>query len=80
MNEIVVMEITEEEVQMIMKARKKAERLARREFYVNELNDLIQRAEAEGFTIATYNSFKPCTSVKYAMCWNDVEGNFIGLR
>lgn len=80
MNEIVVMEVTKEEVQMIMEERKKAERLARREVYVNELNDLIQRAKAEGFIIAAYRSFKSCESVGYAMCWNDTKGNFIGLR
>ena len=79
MNEIILMEITQQEAEMIMEERAKQEKQHKREAYVNELNDIIRRAKADGFTIAARHDFKSCDSVDCAVCWTDVAGNYIGL-
>lgn len=80
MEKILMVELTEEELAMIMKERAKAEKQRKRQAYVDELNDLIQRAKADGFTIAANHPFKSCESVGYAISWKDAAGNYIGLR
>ena len=80
MNEIIIMEISQQEAEMIMKERARQEKQRKREAYVQELNDIIKRAKADGFTIAANHPFKSCESVSYATCWTDAAGNYIGLR
>lgn len=80
MNEIIIMEISRQEAETIIKERERKERLSQRESYVHELNDIIKRAKADGFTIAANHSFKSCEAVNYAICWSDCAGNYIGLR
>lgn len=80
MNEIIIMEISQQEAEMIMKERMRQERQHKRESYIQELNDIIKRAKADGFTIAANHPFKSCESVACAVCWNDAAGNYIGLR
>jgi hypothetical protein len=80
MEKILMVELTEEELAMIMKERARAEKQRKREAYVDELNDLIKRAKADGFTIATNHPFKSCESVSHAVTWTDAAGNYIGLR
>lgn len=80
MEKILLVELTEEEMSLIMTERAKVEKQRKREAYVWELNDLIQRAKADGFTIAANHAFKACEGVSYAVCWNDAAGNYIGLR
>lgn len=80
MNEIIVMELTTEEVQMIMKERAIAERQMKRESYVAELNDLIKRIKADGFTFAANHPFGSCEKISHAICWSDASKNWIGLR
>lgn len=80
MNEIIIMEISQQEAEMIMKERARQEKQHKREAYVQELNDIIKRAKADGFTIAANHLFKSCESVNCAICWSDAAGNYIGLR
>ena len=80
MNEIIIMEISQQEAEMIMKERARQEKQRKRESYVQELNDIIKRAKADGFTIAANHAFKPCEIVSSATCWTDAAGNYIGLR
>ena len=80
MDKIILMEISQAEAEMIVKERAKAERQALRAKYVNELNALIQRAKADGFTIAANRSMSQCSSITSASVWQDAAGNYIGLQ
>lgn len=80
MEKFLMVEVTEEELAMVMKERARAEKQRKREAYVAELNDIIQRAKADGFTIAAQHPFKSCESIAYALPWTDAAGNYIGLR
>ena len=79
MKEIILMEVTPEEKEIIMCEREKVERRRRCEAYAAELNDIIARAEEEGFVIAASHTFKDCDAISYAFCWCAAE-NYIGLR
>ena len=80
MNEIIIMEISQQELEMIMKERARQEKLLKRETYVQELNDIIKRAKADGFTIAANHTLKFCERVGCAVCWDDASDDYIGLR
>ena len=45
-------EITQEELNIIIKKREKDARRAKLNSYVDEMNDLLARAKADGFTFA----------------------------
>lgn len=80
MDKIILMEISQAEAEMIVKERAKAERQSLRVKYVNELNALIQRAKADGFTIAANRSMCACSSITSACVWSDAAGSYIGLQ
>lgn len=80
MNEIIIMEISQQEAEMIMEERTQQRKQFKRESYIRELNDIIKRAKADGFTIAANHVFKSGESVNCAISWGDAAGNYIGLR
>ena len=77
---VLLIELTEEELALVMRERARVEKQRKREAYVDELNDLIKRAKADGFTIAANHPFRNCEKVDYAASWTDVSGNYIGLN
>ena len=80
MNEILMVELTEEELEMVMESRAKAEKKRRLEAYIAEINDIIDRARKDGFVIAANHPFKSCERIGYATTWGDSQGNYIAIR
>ena len=74
---IVGIELTEEEVEMIMKKREKDAHRAKRDSYIAEMKDLLARAKEDGFTFGhrapkswAINEVKP---------WGDAAESWIQL-
>jgi hypothetical protein len=68
-----VVEITEEELAYLMRKREKDAHNAKRESYVDEMNNLFARAKRDGFTFATSNR----CSLSKVESWGDASGNWI---
>ena len=66
-------EITQEELDMIMKKREKDAHTAKRNSYIKEMNELLARAKADGFTFTTKESM-PMSKAKP---WNTADDNRI---
>ncbi len=66
-------EITQEELDLIMKKREKDAHTAKRQSYIAEMNDLFARASKDGFTFAT----EKVESIHRAKDWGDAAGNWI---
>lgn len=73
MEKLIVIELTEEELGMVMKKREADAKQARLEGYVTELNDLIARASADGFVIATNGPHR----LLKAEPWNNAAKDWI---
>lgn len=72
-----IMEISPEEKEMIIKAREKKVHVAKRDAFIDEFNDLVARATAEGFTFGCKNKV---WSVSKAEPWHDANDNWINLH
>lgn len=70
------MEITEEEMKLILKERERKSRQALRDSYINEMNDLLARAKADGFTFGCKSEV---WSVHNAEPWHDATETWINL-
>lgn len=73
MEKFIVLELTEEEFDMVMKKREADAKQVKLEGYVAELNDLIVRASADGFVIATNGPHR----LLKAEPWNNPTKDFI---
>lgn len=69
-------EITQEELNIIIKKREKDAHRAKLNSYVDEMNDLLARAKADGFTFA----IRGAQSVNKAKPWNDPNDNLIRIE
>ena len=69
-------EITQEELDLIMKKREKDAHTAKRNSYIDEMNELLARAKDDGFTFATTNVM----SMNKAKPWNDSADNWIRVE
>ena len=73
---IILMEITEEEFNHLVKRREEeAHRLAR-EKYIEEFVALIRRAQNDGFVFANAKAER----IKAAEAWPDAAGNWIKIH
>lgn len=72
----VAIEITQEELDIIIKKREKDAHRAKRNSYIDEINDLLSRAKADGFTFA----MKGAMSMSKAKPWNDAADNWIKVE
>ena len=68
-------EITEEELNLIIAKRKKDAHKQLQKKYVEEFNALIKRAETDGFTISQNGS-----SIRLASPWGDHADKWIRLH
>ena len=75
--QIVGIELTKEEVEMIMKKREKDAHRAKRDGYIAEMRDLIARAEADGFTFG-HRSPKSW-AISEVKPWGDAAESWIQL-
>jgi hypothetical protein len=75
---IVGMELTEEEVEMIMKKREKDTRRAKRDRYIEEMRDLLARAKEDGFTFG-HNKTPTCSRINTVEAWGDAKESWIRL-
>ena len=66
-------EITQEELDLIMKKREKDAHTAKRNSYIKEMNELLARARADGFTFTT----KEAMPMSKAKPWNTTDDNWI---
>lgn len=66
-------EITQEELDLIMKKRKKDAHIAKRNSYIDEMTELLRRAEADGFTFA----MQGVKTMHKAKPWGDAADNWI---
>ena len=73
---IVDVELTEEEVKLVLKHREKKKHQALRDSYINEMKDLLARAKADGFTFGCKTNV---WSISNAEPWNDAEDRWINL-
>lgn len=73
MEKLIVLELTEEEFDMVMKKREADAKQAKLKGYVAELNDFIARASADGFVIATNGPHR----LLKAEPWNNAAKDFI---
>ena len=69
-------EITQEELNIIIKKREKDARRAKLNSYVDEMNDLLARAKADGFTFV----IRGTQFVNKAKPWNDPNDNLIRVE
>ena len=69
-------EITQEELNIIIKKREKDAHRAKLNSYVDEMNDLLARAKADGFTFA----IRGAQSVNKAKPSNDPNDNLIRIE
>lgn len=74
--ELEVMEITAEEKAMIEAKRAKEAHDALRYKYIEEMRDLLKRAEEDGFT---FGAKKGTHSIHTVESWGDAAGNWISL-
>lgn len=72
----VAVEITQEELDLIIKKREKDAHRAKRNSYVDEMNDLLNRAKADGFTFAMNGPH----SMSKAKPWNNAADNWIKVE
>ena len=73
---VVGIELTREEVELVLKKREKDAHRAVRDGYINEMKDLLARAKADGFTFGCKSKV---WSVSNAEPWNDAEDKWINL-
>ena len=66
-------EITQEELDLIMKKRKKDAHIVKRNSYIDEMTELLRRAEADGFTFAMQGG----KVMHKATPWGDVADRLI---
>lgn len=76
-NEITIMELTPDEVAVIVARRERAARDIKRQEYVAELNALIERMAADGYTLGARKGTFKVTGVE---SWGDNDGKWIALR
>ena len=69
-------EITQEELNIIIKKREKDAHRAKLNSYVDEMNDLLARAKADGFKFA----IRGAQFVNKAKPWNDPNDNLIRVE
>lgn len=69
-------EITQEELDMIMKKREKDAHTAKRNAYIKEMNELLARARADGFIFTT----KEAMSMSKAKPWNTTDDDWIKVE
>ena len=74
---IVNLELTQEEVEMIIKKRERDARLARRNKYIDERKDLLARAKADGFTFGRKDS--STLRITEVEPWGDAAESWIRL-
>lgn len=74
--EIEVMEITAEEKAMIEAKRAKEAHDGLRYKYIEEMRELLKRAEKDGFT---FGAKKGTHSIHTVESWGDAAGNWIAL-
>ena len=70
------MEVTEEEVKLILSERERKAQLALRDSYIDEMKDLLARAKADGFTFGCKSEV---WSVHNAEPWHDAAEKWINL-
>ena len=70
------MEVTEEEVKLILSERERKAQLALRDSYISEMKDLLARAKADGFTFGCKSEV---WSVHNAEPWHDAAEKWINL-
>ena len=70
------MEITKEEMMLILNERAKKARRALLDGYIGEMKDLLARAKADGITFGCKSEV---WSVHDAEPWNDASGKWINL-
>ena len=69
-------EITQEELDLIMKKREKDAHTAKRNSYVDEMNELLRRAEADGFNFA----MQGVRVIHKATPWGDAADRLIRVE
>ena len=72
----VAVEITQEELDLIIKKREKDAHKAKLNSYVDEMNDLLSRAKSDGFTFAMNGPH----SMSKAKPWNNAADNWIKVE
>jgi hypothetical protein len=70
------MEVTKEEVMLILNERAKKAQHALRDSYINEMKDLLARAKADGFTFGCKSKV---WSVHNVEPWHDAAERWINL-
>ena len=70
-------EITSEEWELIVKQRAEAAKRAKRDAYIAELNALIDRMKADGFTLG--NKHTNVWKLNKAQAWGDAAGAWIEI-
>lgn len=68
-------EITQEELELIMKKREKDAHIAKRNSYIDEMNALLRRANADGFTFAMGTNM----TMSKATPWGDAYDRWIKI-
>ena len=66
-------EITQEELDLIMKKRDRDAHTAKRNSYIDEMNELLARAKDDGFTFA----MEGVRTMRKAKPWGDVADRLI---
>ena len=74
---IVGIELTEEEVEMILKKREKDAHRAKRDGYIEEMKDLLARAKADGFTFG--HRAPKSWAIGEVKPWGDAADSWIQL-
>ena len=74
----VAMEITSKELEMIMAQREKEARIAKRDAYIAEINSLIERMNADGFTLG--NKGAKSWKLHSAQPWGDTANSWIEIK
>lgn len=72
-NSATVIEISPEELAMILKDRAKKARIAKREAYIAEINDLIARMKADDFILCNASMH----SINHAKLWKEEDDTVI---
>lgn len=77
-NTMIAVEITAEEFEMLKKKRAKDARIALRNSYIDEINELIARMRKDGFTLGVKNP--KAWSLQEAKPWGDAGDSWIELK
>ena len=77
-NTMIAVEITADEFEMLKKKRAKDARIALRDSYIDEINELIARMKKDGFTLGNKNP--KVWSLNEAKPWGDAGDSWIELR